>query len=99
MLAMGLDPTPEELARFAEIPLEHARIILAMEEPPPLLQSFAKAGIKLRVRLTWWFTGQTVMAAQGTLTKADIDVLSIVAGLDDSGVRKFVRVGKMLSKL
>lgn len=95
MLEQGLEG-PAALARIAGISETEARMWLLMEEadvPARLLVPVVK---RLRVRMYWLATGESVPQISGTLTEQDREALEIIAGVSRENAAHWLRIGKRM---
>lgn len=97
MLARGLDPTPESLARVAGISPQNAALLLTMDRVPELVSDIGKAAMGLQVRMLWLTTGETIPQITSTLSPDDAAVLAMSDALDTEKRRRWLSRGKRIA--
>jgi hypothetical protein len=98
MLAQGLDPTPENLARLAKISAPMARRWLRMKKAHVRADRLALLAVRLQVRTVWLAIGASIPQLSGGLTPEEREALELMQPMDDKLRRYFLDFGKRLIK-
>ncbi len=97
MLAAGVPPTPEGLARVCNTTIAEAcAVFQLLRQPPAPLLNLTKASASLRARLIWIIAGESVPQVVGTMSPTDREVLEVAESLEDPHRRIWIAIGKSM---
>lgn len=96
LLASGLDPTPENLARLADMVLEDAQKWLAAMEAFEQHKALCRVAQLTGFRMTWLVTGEGPPYSHFRMPRTEQQFIALLQSLSDSGIRKLLRTAKHL---
>lgn len=99
MMARGVDPTPEELSRVAQIDIKRTRALLKMASPPQAFRDFATIGVALRCRMYWITTGKGEMTRLYMYADSERLLLSTLNGLTEEQAGRLFEAAEIIASL
>lgn len=98
-MARGMEATPENLARACGISLEDAQALLAIKSLPPIFGLIAGVCRCLQVRMGWLSSGLEMPQTRITLRPEDVEALELIEGMSPAEARRWIKLGKRLSRI